>query len=486
MHLDLDGNGALHAQLTRALKSAIDTQRIASGARMPSTRDMAALLGLSRNTVKSAYEQLIAEAYLRGVPGSGSFVLARTVQPARRTPARAKIAPQSAFARRLRSEVQNIGFHEGLRFNLQYGAPLHDPVAIDAWRRALAYAASRTPIGYPPLQGLPVLRAALADYLRRRRGIDCEAGQIMIVSGTQQALSLSARVLLDPHDTVLLEEPSYFGARHVFATHGCTLRTVRTDAEGLVTDELPETAPKLLFVTPTHQFPSGRLMSAARRAALLAYAERHQCWIVEDDYDSEFRYSGQPVAALKASDQGDRVIYVGSFSKTLSPSLRLGYMVLPQALRRDYVAARYVMDLGGPAIEQAAMARYLASGAFERHLRRTVQATGLRRASLLQGLARHGHGMFEVDDAGAGMHVVAWMRGTSHAQCGAFIELASARGLGLHPIAPHYSRRPKAAGLLLGYAALAPAEIDAAMQLLGRCMAAAFKAGVLARPPVAT
>jgi GntR family transcriptional regulator/MocR family aminotransferase len=483
MHLELDGAGPLYLQLTRALKTAIQAGRLLPEARMPSTRALAEALDLSRNTVKSAFEQLAAEGWVRGVAGSGSFVMPGAGQASARSLAHAAIAPQSAYAARLRSGVQDIPFPAAARFNLQYGAPLHDPLAIDAWRKELAYAASHTPIGYPPLQGLPVLREAIADYLRRRRGLSCSAADILIVNGTQQALALAARVLLDPQDCVVLEEPPYFGARHVFATHGCQLLAVPADADGLVTDALPAQAPKLVYVTPAHQFPGGGLMSPARRSALLAYAARQQCWIMEDDYDSEFRYDSRPLPALKAGDAAGRVIYVGSFSKVFSPAVRLGYMVLPPALRRDFVGARYLMDLGGASIEQAAMARYMASGAFERHLRRTVQATRLRRQRLLAGLAAHAHGWFDIDDSGAGMHVVAWLRGASHKQCEAFIAAAAARGLGLHPIAPHYMRRPRGAGLLLGFASLTPAEIDAAMLLLGRCLAAALKAGVLRRPP---
>lgn len=486
MHLDLDGSGPLYLQLTRALKAAIHDGRAKAGARMPSTRAISETLGLSRNTVKTAYEQLIAEGYLRGVAGSGSYVMPLTVRRQAPGRTRTKVEPQSAYARRLRGEVRAIKLHADVRFNLQYGNPIHDTKAIDAWRNELAYAASRVPTSYPPAQGLPALRAAIADYLGRRRGVDCEADDVLIVAGTQQALALAARVLVDPDDAVILEEPPYFGARHIFATHGCRLATVRTDADGLVTGELPDQAPKLVLVTPSHQFPSGSLMSAQRRAALLDYARRQDCWIMEDDYDSEFRYDTRPVPALKSKDGNERVIYVGSFSKVVSPALRMGYMVLPKALRRDFVTARYLMDLGGPTIEQAAMARFIASGAFERHLRRAVQATRRRRTALLAGVAAHGHGVFEVADSGAGMHAVAWMPGCTHRQCADFIEFAGEQGLGLHPIAEHYTARPPVPGLLLGFASLSPLEIDAAMKLFGRCVAAALKRAMLRPAPGAT
>jgi GntR family transcriptional regulator / MocR family aminotransferase len=482
MHLELDGTGPLYLQLTRALKAAIHDSRAKAGSRMPSTRDIAESLALSRNTVRTAFEQLIADGYLRGVAGSGSYVMPMTARTRPAGRARTRVEPQSAYARRLRAEVRAIKIHDGMRFNLQYGDPIHDTKAIDAWRVELAYAASRVPTSYPPLQGVAALREAIADYLGRRRGVDCKADDVIIVSGTQQAFALAARVLVDVGDMVIMEEPPYFGARHVFVTHGCELETRRTDSDGLVTDELPAQRPKLVVVTPSHQFPSGSLMSAARRSALLDYAQHQDCWVMEDDYDSEFRYDTRPVPALKSKDDNDRVIYVGSFSKVLSPALRMGYMVVPRALRLDFIAARYLMDLGGPTIEQAAMARFIASGAFERHLRRTVRATKRRRAALLEGLAAHGQGVFEVANSSAGMHVVAWMRGCSHRQCDDFIEFASQQGLGLHPIATHYTRRPPSPGLLLGFASLSPAEIAAAMKLLGRCVTAALRRGILKLP----
>ena len=485
MHLELDGSGPLYLQLTRALKAAILDGRARAGARMPSTRDISGTLGLSRNTVKTAYEQLIAEGYLRGVPGSGSYVMPVSARLPGARPSPARAAPQSAYTRRLRAEVRSIKSHAGIRFNLQYGNPIHDTKAIDAWRKELAYAASRVPTSYPPAQGVPALREAIADYLGRRRGLHCEADDVLVVAGTQQALALAARVLVDPDDAVIMEEPPYFGARHIFATHGCRLDTVRTDADGLVTGELPAAAPKLVLVTPSHQFPSGSLMSPQRRAALLDYAQRQGCWIMEDDYDSEFRYDARPVPALKSKDGNDRVLYVGTFSKVISPALRMGFMVVPKALRRDFVTARYLMDLGGPTIEQQAMARFIASGAFERHLRRAVHATRRRRAALLEGMALHGQGVFEVADSGAGMHVVAWMPGCSHRQCGEFIEFASEQGLGLHPITEHYTKRPQSPGLLLGFASLSPVEIEAAMKLFGRCVGAALERGMLRPAPPA-
>ena len=209
----------------------------------------------------------------------------------------------------------------------------------------------------------------------------------------------------------------------------------------------------------------------SRRVELLNYASEKKCWIFEDDYDSEFRYDTQPLPALTAMDTGDRVIYSGTFSKVMFPSLRLGYIVVPAALKNDFFLAKRAADRGCPAIEQAAMARYMANGGFERHLRRIVQVARLRRKALIDGLERVGKGIFRLQDSHAGMHLVAWLPNLSYAQCDQLVELASLNGVGLHPIRPLYTHPPKMPGLILGYAALSVMEINAAMDVLGQCIA---------------
>ena len=484
MHLHLDGQGPLYRQLTRALKAAIHDGTIPAGHRLPSTRDLAAQLGLGRNTVKAAFEQLVAEGYLSSAVGAGTFAL--PIGRLRRSGARseAPAAPQSAYARRARRAMEAVAlqFHKGLRFNFQYGNPVHEPAAIDAWRRELAHAASITVPSYPPAGGLPALRRAVADYLLRRRGIDCDANDVVIVSGVQQAMALAARVLLDEQDRVVLEEPHYFGARQVFAAHGATLLTVPTDAEGMVAAALPADPVKLVVATPGNQFPSGRLMSTGRRHELLAYAARTGCWILEDDYDGEFRFDSRPVPALLSLDPARRVIYAGTFSKVLFPSLRLGYMVVPAQLKLDFINAKYLMDMGNPAVEQAAMARYIESGRFEQHLTRVVRMARQRRSALLEGLERHGRGLFELrGGGGAGTYLVAWMPALNHAECAALIGYALDRGLGLYPIAPHYRAAPSCPGLMMAYTAMSPAEIGAATRLLGDCIDGAAAHGLIPR-----
>jgi GntR family transcriptional regulator/MocR family aminotransferase len=474
MFLELDGNGPLYAQLTRALKAAILGGRVSAGARLPATRVLARELELSRNTVLAAYEQLHAEGFLHGKVGSGSFVA--TIEPSRaaRTPQHlAPSTPAARYAKRAR-EVYDLVIpgrqHKGLRYDLQYGLPLINPALTSAWRRELAHAAAHAEMDYPDPQGLRALREQICDYLARRRGIVADVDDVLVVSGTQQALYLAATVLTEPGDGVVLEDPHYQGARQVFQAHGARVEAVEVDHDGLRVDALPPRDTRLVVVTPSHQFPSGSVLSLARRLELIEYAARERCWIVEDDYDGEFRYDAHPLAALKSLDRHSRVIYIGSFSKTLFPSLRLGYMVMPPGLRQSFVAAKWFCDRGCPAIEQGALARFMADGGFERHLRDAAKALKQRRNAMLAGLRRHAAGIVEVADSHAGMHLVAWLSGIRRDQCERLLALAADRGLGLYSIAPYFLGTAAREGLLLGYASLPPADIEAAMRLFGTCL----------------
>lgn len=475
MYLELDGKGPRHAQLTRALKAAILAGALGAGARLPATRTLARELELSRNTVLTAYEQLRAEGFVEGRVGSGSYVSTLSL-PAAPVPAASaqEATPQTRFARRARAlhDPSNLPgrTYPGARFSLQYGVPITNPALTTAWSRELARAAVYTRPGYPMTQGLPELRAAVCDYLARRRGVQARPEDVLIVNGTQQALALAGRVLLDEGDEVVLEEPHYFGSRRGLQIHGAEVIAVRTDAEGLVCSELPTRAPRLICVTPSHQFPGGSVLSLPRRLALLRYAAEKRCWILEDDYDGEFRYDAHPLAALRSLDDADRVIYIGTFSKALFPALRMGYMVLPASLRRDFINAKWVSDFGSSAIEQAALAGFINDGGFERHLRRAAKSLRARRAVLLEGLRRYAGDRVDVVDSRAGMHLVAWLRGRTRAQGDALIAHALSRGLGLYAIAPHYLHPPDQAGLLLGYGGLSVAEIEEAVRLFGRCL----------------
>jgi len=470
--LEFDGKGPAYAQLTRALKASILSGRLKADTRLPSTRALALEVAMSRITVLAAYEQLHAEGFVYSRVGAGSYVSKLQTSPPLHLLQSEPIAAPSRYAKRARTQRDSLiaRRHRGLRLDLQYGEPMTQPALSTSWARELAHAAVYTPLERGDPQGLLALREQICRHLALRRGVEAHPSHVLITNGSQQAYALTARVLLNEGDAAVMEEPHYFGMWQSFAAHGANLLPVRTDREGLVCAELPIQAPRLICVMPSHQFPSGPTMSLSRRLELLRYAEARQNWILEDDYDSEFRFDSQPLAALRSLDEGDRVIYVGTFSKTLFGSMRLGYMVLPAALRQDFINAKYLADICNPVIEQAALAHFMESGGFERHLRQMGRTLKARRETLLNGLRRYVGERIQIADTHAGMHVVVWLRDYDHAQLEALIDYAHERGLGLYPIAPHYHGRPAIPGLLLGYCGLSSLELQEAAQLFGACL----------------
>ncbi len=479
MQIDLDGRGTLYEQLARALKRSILQGRLKPGVRLPATRELAAELGVSRNTVLTAYELLSAERLATSRSGSGTYVARAAIAQAARAPAES-VPPQSRFATRLRRLPPDPlrRFDPPVRYDLQYGEPLLDLPLVTAWRREIARAATRAELRYPAASGLRELREAICEYLARRRGVVCGPADVIIVNGAQQAIALAAQVLVDDGDTVALEDPHYPLAAHAYRAHGAHLAAVRTDAEGLDWQALPRGGARLVHVTPAHQFPSGVEMSLARRLALLRYAAERRAWIVEDDYDGEFRYERGAVPALRSLDVHDRVVYIGSFSKVVFPALRLGYLVCPRSLRNDFASAKRLGDLGSGAIEQTAMAAFMRGGGFDRHLRKAALELRRRREALLAGLRRHCERHLEVAGAQGGMHMVGWLPGWSGARTAVLVELGRQRGLGLHPIDPYYAAPPPRSGLLLGFAGLSAKQLHAATRLLGASLSDAQKAPV--------
>jgi len=427
--------------------------------------------------VLTAYEQLRAEGFVDARVGSGSFVAAPLMADAANDATPLVAPPQTAYARRAR-EVYDATLvrrrASDARLSFQYGLPLVNPALTTAWARELARAAAYTAPNYPDAQGVPALREAICDYLARRRGVQATPDDILVVGGTQQAVSLASRILLEPGDLAVVEEPQYFALRQVLQIHGARVHGTDVDEDGLRVEQLPNESPRLVCVTPSHQFPSGAVLSLPRRLALLQYARAHDTWILEDDYDGEFRYDSKPLAALRSLDRDGRVLYVGTFSKTLFPSLRLGYVVMPPALRADLVTAKWAQDFGSSAIEQAALARFMSSGGFERHLRSSARTLQERRAVLLEGLRECGKGRIEIADSHAGMHLVVWLRDRSNADLDAMLADARALGLGLYPIRPHYLRRPERAGLLMGYCGMSVAQIREALPLFARVLDRAY------------
>jgi GntR family transcriptional regulator/MocR family aminotransferase len=493
--LKLDGRTRLGDQIYRALRGAILEGRLAPGLRLPPTRALAEESGVARNTVLVAYERLLAEGYVEGRVGSGTYVTPALSPPLPRAaragePAETLAAPTglAAFGRRLLVDGPVSALPEPsrpVRYDFRYGLPPMDAVPVDLWRRLAGRRLRRpTPasLGYGPAEGHRPLREALADYLRRARGVVCAPEQILVVNGSQQALDLAARVLIDRGDRVVLEEPHYLGARRVFEAGGARLVPVPVDADGLDPARLPRIGARLAYVTPSHQFPTGALLSLPRRLALLAWARHHRAWLIEDDYDSEYRYAARPIEALQGLDRGERVLYVGTLSKVLFPALRLGYLVLPMALVAPFTRAKALTDRHTSTFEQEVLADLIADGHFERHLRRTRARNAARRRALLEALGTHVGNRVDVGGANAGIHLVVWLRDVAPSALPDLVERAARLDVGVYPVTPHYLTPPARAGLLLGYAAMSEREIDEGIRRLTRALEA-VTAPAAARPP---
>ena len=473
------------ARLHARLRAGIADGTYAPGAALPSTRALAAELGVSRGTVSTVYDQLAAEGFIETTARSRARVAAGAVEsravPVRRAARASSTAPVSAYARRL----DGLAFPAppavpGPSIDFQYGALAADDFPTLAWRRAwtttLVQRQSR--LAYGPPEGEPALREALRGYLSRARGLVCDADRVLIVNGSQQAIDLCARVLVDPGDTVVVEDPGYPMARHVFAAMGATVSAVAVDAAGLDTARLPTGAVRLAYVTPSHQFPLGGVLPVGRRHALLDWARRRRAWIVEDDYDGEFRYGQRPIAPLHALDADGRVIYVGTFSKALNPQLRLGYLVLPSTLVEAFRRARRLVDRHSPRQEQLALAHLIDRGIHERHVRRVRRANEARRDALLAAIARHLPQDAIVDGSAAGLHVVVWLPGVPARREAMLVARAREAGVGVSAIGglyldPANRRAHRAAGLVLGYASLSPERIAEGIRRLAAASRAA-------------
>jgi GntR family transcriptional regulator/MocR family aminotransferase len=469
MDLERDGQGALYEQIARSLKRAILEGRLISGTRLPSTRALARALGVSRKSIIEAYELLCVEQLAVARAGSGTRVA--NVRTAPSPPRSALSRPTSRYAARLRTLGRvTLASRTKQRYDLHMGEPLINPSLFASWRRKLAAAALRAGPRYPAPEGFMPLRVALAEYLGRRRGVICDASDILVVGGTQQALTLISRVLLDAGRAVVLEDPFYQIAAFALTAHGARLIHVRTDDEGLITRQLPKGRVCMAYVTPSHQFPSGAIMSLERRMELLHWASRDGCWIFEDDYDAEFHSGTRPVPALRSLDLADRVIYVGSFSKTLFPSLRLGYIVCPKSLRNDLFRAKLLDDHGSPTIEQAALATFIESRQYDKHLRQSVKELNNRRRAAVDALNRHLGSQIDIGPHEGGMHFVVWLRELSYERFGTLMDRASEAGLGLYPVHHYYHTRPPHPGVLLGYAGLSSGQIKSAIEIFAECL----------------
>jgi GntR family transcriptional regulator/MocR family aminotransferase len=471
-------DGPLHRRISDSMKTAIRAGRLKPGARLPSTRVLATDLAVSRNTVTLAYEQLVAEGYVvsrhRSMMAVADHVPERAPEAARprpETPARLSAVGRRLMGKAAAVQAAATATREGIRYDFRYGRPAIDEFPREIWRKLLASRTRKiTPaaFGYGPPAGYAPLREALAGYLARARGLACDPDQIVIVNGSQQAFDLIARVLVDPGDKVVIEEPHYHGSRVPFEIAGGAPVAVPVDADGLDTAKLPAPGSgiRLACVTPCHQFPTGVIMPLARRLVLLDWASRSGAWIVEDDYVSEFRYEGRPIEALQSLDSAGRVIYVGTFAKILFPSLRLAYLVLPPSLVAPFLAAKWVADRYTSMLGQEALTDFITSGQFERHLRRVCTRNARRRRTLIEALRQQLGGRVEIAGENAGVHLLVWLNGVKPRDVAPIIARAAAAGVGVYPVGGFFTEPPRRAGLLFGYAALSEADIRAGIRRL--------------------
>ncbi|WP_322105358.1 PLP-dependent aminotransferase family protein [Paraburkholderia sp. J41] len=514
--LDRGSGQPVYRQLHRLLQQAILSRELPAGTRVPSSRLLAAELGIARNTVTQVYEQLVLEGYVTSATGRGTYVAdtspdeivgAADSAPGHSAPNGAKprkgleaqltadsgrragimgveagaspvasddasgttVTPRALSARGTRL-VSGAGVSKRQGGAFMPGVPDVSRFPARVWTRLHnKYWRSLRPdlLTYAPGGGLSLLRHVLADYLRTSRSVRCAPEQIIITTGIHQSVDLAVRLLSDSGDTIWTEDPCYWGVRSVLHVSGLNTRPIAVDSEGLnpCAADFAAPPPRLMLVTPSHQYPLGMVMSLARRRMLLEYARQHQCWIIEDDYDSEFRYGSRPLASLQGLDTAGQVIYVGSFGKTLFPGLRVGYLVAPEALAESFATASAELYREGQLLQQAVLAEFIAEGHFTSHIRKMRALYGQRRQALFDAAARRYGDALPALGGDAGLHVV--MQLPEGADDRAVAEAALARNIVVRPLSGYYASRERAAsGLLIGYACVPDDEIAPAFDAL--------------------
>jgi len=482
----------LYRQLYDAIRHAILTGELTTGARLPATRELAQGLGISRSTVMNAFEQLLHEGYIYGRIGSGTYVastlpddLLQTDQPKSASPctpegqgslsrrgqqlATAYVAPQA------QTNWDQITIQP-----FRYGIPDFHLFPFTLWGKLINRHLRRPPIhllGYTDPAGYKPLREQIAHYLRTAQGVHCETEQVLIVSGSQQAIYLTAHLLLDPGDTVWIEEPCYLGTRGALQGAGVRLAPIPVDEEGMNVSLGIERSPqaRLAYVTPSHQFPLGTTLSLTRRLALLQWAQQTGAWIIEDDYDSEFRYTGRPLSSLQGLDAAGRVIYVGTMSKVLFPGLRLGYIVVPPHLVDSFTTARALIDRHPPLLEQLVLTDFIEQEHFARHIRRMRQVYAERQHCLLEASKRELAGLLTLQYAETGMHLVGKLEGGLQAQQA--MQAAARHGVLTQNMASYFLTPTDLQALLIGYTAFNEQEILDGVRQLARALTSLTKRG---------
>ncbi|MDR7332976.1 PLP-dependent aminotransferase family protein [Roseateles asaccharophilus] len=473
LDLQLAARGSRLASLHAALREAIASGRLAPGLRLPSSRELAAQVGVSRNTAVAAYELLASEGWLESRGAGGSFV-AELPRAAVEVSDRASVAPW-ADSRWLRGEggswPASLVSGPAPAYHFKTGMPEVAGFPFDVLRRLhtrALQAAAREPARYPDAQGLRALREAIAGHVSSSRAVACTADDVVITAGAQQALDLIARVLVTPgHTVAAVENPGYPPQRAALQGAGARLAPAPVDDEGLVVAALPDDA-RIVCVTPSHQSPLGMAMSLPRRRELLNWAAVRQAVIVEDDYDGEFRFTSRPLDALKTLDRDGRVFYVGTLSKILLPALRLGYVVAPAWARDALVAAKHASGFGSPTLTQAVVADFIAEGHLLRHVRRLRGEYAERRRVLEQALKRHLGDKAQVYPAIAGLHLAVALPGVDTDE---LTRRAWGAGVGVEPLSRYWWGKGRGpAGLVLGYGSITAARIPEAVKRLAKVL----------------
>jgi GntR family transcriptional regulator / MocR family aminotransferase len=446
------------ALLFEQLRTAIDDGRLQPGDRLPTSRELAHELGVARSTVTSVYGQLVGEGLLDARTGDGTFVA--DFEPNSRKPQRAKpttLPPRPAT-------VAGLGRPPEARIDLLTGRPDPRLFPLAAWRRCVIDALQSPPPGYGDRAGLPALRTALAVWIRRSRGVDATSGQVLVIGGAQHGFDLIARALLAPGETIAIENPGYALARQAFQHHGLKIAPIPVDCDGIMVERIPLNA-RAVYVTPSHQSPTGVTMSAARRRTLLAFADARDAIIIEDDYDTEFRHVDRPLEPIYRLDTNSRVVYVGTFSKTLTPSLRLGFLVAPEVIVDALADTRALIDTQPPHLTQAALAAFITTGEMDRHLRRSRREYTARHALVAERIARlHANRLAgPLARSNAGLHTMITLLDDSDAND--IAERLAKRGIAIHTTGEWWAT-PSKLDLIVGFGAANTEQLNEAFDHL--------------------
>jgi GntR family transcriptional regulator / MocR family aminotransferase len=466
LHVSLDSPGdpdTRVARIYRALREAVLDGRLAAGDRVPATRDLAHQLEVARGTVTAAYDRLTAEGFLESRPGSGTYVADVALVEVGPTGRRARPGAVRPLPIWEPAPEPSVGRDRRLH-DLSIGLPDPALFPLEVWRRLVSAQLRRSRLEEATYggRGSVRLQREIARFLGLSRSVVCAAEDLVVTAGAQQAIDLVARVLVAPRTVVAVEDPGYVATRRLFDTHRAMTRGVPVDDEGIVVDALPSDA-RLVYVTPSHQFPTGVAMSMSRRVALLRWAVRHDAVVVEDDYDSEYRYAQQPVEPLQSLDRDGRVVYVGTFSKSLLPALRAGFLVPPRSLLPALREAKRVTTWEGDLTTQGALAEFLAEGHHAAHVRRATRVYRERRDRVLEGLDTLDD-VLQVIPSVAGLHVAARFR-DEDVDDRAVVRRAARRGVRVEALRDHYRDQPPRPGLAVGFGGI---EADAIPDAMGR------------------